>query len=99
MIEINKTKAVREATVQSLKAEIRSKMEQIDTLKLSMLKKEYELYALYSKLNDLDCETRPLEMQKSMIKLYSSEHNTNIADRIRQAGENFGIRHDDPVIA
>ena len=99
MIEINKTKAVREANVQSLKAEIRSKMEQIDTLKLSMLKKEYELYALYSKLNDLDSETRPLEMQKSMIKLYNGEQKGKIGDSIRQAGEDFGFRHGDPVIA
>ena len=99
MIEINKTKAVREANVQSLKAEIRSKMEQIDKLKLNVLKQEYELYALYSKLNDLDSETRPLEMQKSMIKLHSGEQNCKIADRIRQAGEEFGIRREDPVIA
>jgi len=99
MIEINKAKAVREANMQSLKAEIRNKMEQIDTLKLSLLKQEYELYALYSKLNELNSETKTPDIQKSMIKLYSSEQNHKMADCIRQAGGELCILHEDPVIA
>jgi len=99
MTEVNKAEAVREAHEKSLKAEIRTKVEQIDTLKLSILKHEYELYALYSKLNELDSETKPMHTQNGIVKLYSSEQNRMAADRIRQSEEIIGTPHDEPVIA
>jgi len=99
MTEVNNAKAVREAQEKSLKAEIRTKVEQIDTLKLSILRHEYELYALYSKLNELDSEAKPMHTQKGIVKLYSSEQNRMAADRIRKNEEIFGTSNDGPVIA
>jgi len=65
MLEVNKTRTEREALAQVLKAEIRSKMEQIDTLKLSILKHEYDLYKMYSRLDELDAEPAPGHTRKN----------------------------------
>jgi len=86
MIEVNKTGTEREAHAKVLKAEIRSKMEQIDTLKLSILKHEYDLYKLYSRLDDLDSEISSEHMEKSKRRSDVGEKNLETAGRVMQAG-------------
>ena len=86
MIEVNKTRTEREALAQLLKSEIRSKMEQIDTLKLSILKHEYDLYKLYSRLDDLDVEDAHGKVTKSIIMPDVSEKKNMATKRVMQAG-------------
>jgi len=86
MIEVNKAATEREAHAKVLKAEIRSKMEQIDTLKLSILKHEYDLYKLYSRLDDLDSEINPDHMEKNKKRSAVSEKNRETVGCVMQAG-------------
>jgi|GEM_PF-4599523 len=86
MVEVNKTSTERDALAQLLKAEIRSKMEQIDTLKLSILKHEYDLYKLYSRLDDLEVDGASDNMQKNYDKSENSEKKSETTRSIQQAG-------------
>jgi len=86
MVEVNKTRTERDALAQVLKAEIRSKMEQIDTLKLSILKHEYDLYKMYSRLDDLEAEAVPGYMQQSFDIPDESENKSKTAKRVKHAG-------------
>ena len=86
MIEVNKAATEREAHAKVLKAEIRSKMEQIDTLKLSILKHEYDLYKLYSRLDDLDSEITPEHIEKSKKRSDINDKNRDPVGCVMQAG-------------
>jgi len=86
MLEVNKTRTEREALAQVLKAEIRNKMEQIDTLKLSILKHEYDLYKMYSRLDELDSEAGPGYMKKNYDMPDVNEKKSKQAKYAMQAG-------------
>ena len=86
MLEVNKTRTERETLAQLLKAEIRSKMEQIDTLKLSILKHEYDLYKLYSRLDDLEADGTSNRMQAKYCMSEVSEKKNESSRCVQQAG-------------
>lgn len=87
MIEVNETISEREALAKSLKAEIRKKMELMDTLKFDLQKHEYELYTLYSKLDELDLKAIPLYMQNCVVMPDIKKKNKKEAVKhIKQAG-------------
>ena len=86
MLEVNQTRTESETLAQLLKAEIRSKMEQIDTLKLSILKHEYDLYKLYSRLDDLESDGTSDRKQLNYSKSEVSEKESKKVRRVMQAG-------------
>jgi len=86
MLEVNQTRTESETLAQLLKAEIRSKMEQIDTLKLSILKHEYDLYKLYSRLDDLEVDSTSDRKQVISSKPEVNEKESKTVRRVMQAG-------------
>jgi len=52
--QVRRVQREHDVVAENLKLCIKIKMEQIDSLKMSLLKYEYELYNLYSKLSDLE---------------------------------------------
>ena len=53
MLENKKAKTAYDAFDNNLKEEIRKRVEQLDKLKMNMLRCEYELYTLYSELEEV----------------------------------------------
>ena len=86
MIKVNTNRTEHETLAKVLKAEIRNKMEQIDALKLSILKNEYDLYKMYSRLDDLDAKAAPEYMEKSIKRSDVNEKSRKIAGFAMQAG-------------
>ena len=85
MIEVNKTRIENEVLAMEIKKEIRNKMEQIDALKLSILRQEYDLYKLYSRLDDLDAEVTPVHTQYS-ISVSDTREKRKAYNSVRQVG-------------